>query len=261
MAEPVQYVQVQFADCDVGWIHFKVNLGPQCVDVRASEVFDPFPDLLAWLEAIAVGVQECAFELDEEGGGKRFQFRCITYGGFVFSMSDVPDVHVLLTGKVNPRQLVSAFYHGLREFAHSAKYKRAEWEIETLGERLASSFDPPMRQDDLLGYLMVMGAEEMKELFFKAAPSYEVSFPEAKDKREEISLFVDYAVDRDNTETTKGMVRTPQHWCFPDGFDFLPERDRAEYIIQCLKEQVSSFDGTRLGDMQSAIIENWLAKE
>ena len=59
--EPPVPISVDFIRCEVGWIDFRITAGNQSVVVKASEVFDPFPDLLAWLEAMAVGVQECAF--------------------------------------------------------------------------------------------------------------------------------------------------------------------------------------------------------
>ena len=74
MVKDAEDVVVTFTGCDVGWVYFAICRGEQNAEIRASEVFDPFPDLIAWLEAIAVEVKECAIKIDEEGRGKRSEY-------------------------------------------------------------------------------------------------------------------------------------------------------------------------------------------
>src|SRR5438874_185411 len=68
--EPVDKVSLQFNGCDAGWIHFTVTTGHQSAGVRASWVYDPFPDLVRWMHAILTDVQECSFTIEEERPGR-----------------------------------------------------------------------------------------------------------------------------------------------------------------------------------------------
>lgn len=47
-------VFVEFTECRYGWIYFNVKAGGYEVNIRASGVFDPFPDLIAWLDRKSV---------------------------------------------------------------------------------------------------------------------------------------------------------------------------------------------------------------
>ena len=68
-------MKVRYFDCRDGWLHMEVSTENQSVTIQMSEVFDPIPDLIKWMEAILTDVMECSFELDEEGTDKRFVSR------------------------------------------------------------------------------------------------------------------------------------------------------------------------------------------
>lgn len=103
--------QCHFKECDAGWIFFSVAAGSRSVGCRGSEVFDPFPKLTAWLEAIAGGTQACAFILDEEAQEKEFK-ALGGEGGSLRLVIENPDTNkVLLETVVDRRQCVGEFYH------------------------------------------------------------------------------------------------------------------------------------------------------
>ena len=55
-----QNLAVKFGDCDAGWISMLLTSGESSLSVSLSHVYDPLPDMLAWLEAITIGVEEPA---------------------------------------------------------------------------------------------------------------------------------------------------------------------------------------------------------
>lgn len=65
-------IQISFTDRKHGWILMKLNLPEKMISVYLSNVFDPFPDLLDWLEKICHNDLPAALTIDEEGYGKKF---------------------------------------------------------------------------------------------------------------------------------------------------------------------------------------------
>lgn len=254
-------VEVSFKDCDLGWIHFDVRLGRQTVTLRASDIYDPFPDLISWLEAIAVGVQCCAFQFDEEGDDKKLELSKISWDRYDLTISQPYDPpYILLSGSVNPVQLVDEFYGKLKLFGQSPDYRKDQWETETLGERMAQFADGTGPGFDLKEGLLTLDRQELMEVFFKAAPRYWINFPGAKEKGEEWSRCLDYVLYPDNPEKHTGVVETPIEWGIPDDYDTLPLQRKAVIVQECLDEKVGSHDGTKLGQIHSAIVEDWLQR-
>lgn len=93
-----------------------------------SSVFCPFRDLLAWLEAVVCGVQECAFQWDAEGcdGELRWHRRDAETGFLTITWgADRRRPRLLLEG----RQMVQAIYQGFRSFVESAGYEPSRYEF------------------------------------------------------------------------------------------------------------------------------------
>lgn len=253
-------VFVEFTKCSYGWIYFKVKAGGYEVHIRASEVFDPFPDLIAWMEAVTVGVQECAFDMEEEGPEKRFEYRKINYKKFRFRITDNYE-EILLEAFVDSKQLVSAFYNSLKGYASSDEYQKnkSEWEDELLWERMSMAGNPPVRREVVLQYLLQQKREKIIEVFFKFASFVCISFPDAKDKGEEILRYAEYVMKPEDTETKQGLVETPQYWPIPEDFDAWTLDKRGQYLEECLDENVNGTKcGTRLSNIHSTIIDQFL---
>lgn len=62
-------VSVRFnqEESDYGWIDFEIGLGQQRALLTLSDVYDPFPTLLEWLDAVSEGDLPIAIDIDEEG--------------------------------------------------------------------------------------------------------------------------------------------------------------------------------------------------
>lgn len=142
MAEqPDQNFSVKFCDCDAGWILMRLAAGEHSLTVRLSHVFDPLPDMLAWLEAMTIGVEECGFRVDEEGAFVKFSARkqfCTSDPSRVYTTIDVvPEYDVRPIQITLPtRDLVAIFYRAFREFADSTAYVREQWEYISLEQKL-----------------------------------------------------------------------------------------------------------------------------
>jgi hypothetical protein len=108
-------VTIKLTACyDYGCLHFRVSVGDQCVDMRACNTTDPFPDFIAWLEAITVGVENCAFIIDEEGTDKQFDYsrRCGQEES-IFIIKEPYEGEELLVAPVKTKQMVKALYEGI----------------------------------------------------------------------------------------------------------------------------------------------------
>jgi hypothetical protein len=258
MDTKVHCISIEFADCDAGWIHFTVKAGTHEVQIRASEVFDPFPSLIAWLESIAVGVQECSFEMEEEGPEKRFEYKKYAYQRLSrFRLTDnYQKTH--LESLVEPKQLVSVFYEGIKIFATSPVYKKSEWEDESLWERFSKVTNPPTSREVIIRHLLSKTREKLIEVFFKMAPYVIISFPDAKDENESWARGIHAMVDPDGPEKRKGILETPQYWPIPEDFDSWQIQDREAFLEEELNVNVSDKRGTRLGDIHSEIIDKYL---
>jgi hypothetical protein len=56
-------------------------------------------------------------------------------------------------------------------------------------------------------------------------------------------------------------VETPQEWNIPVDYDTLSLQQKATIVQGCLDEQVSGYQGSKLGEIRSAIVENWLNRK
>ena len=165
---------MNFKECDAGWIRFAVFVGSQSVNCRGSELWDPFPEMVVWLESISTGAQSCSFKMDEEGAEKEFKaFRCAD-GSVRLTIEDAIEHCVFLEAQVDARQCVGAFYKNLRSFAASPAYSPEQWEDETLSERIQRLSG--QTEELVVATCCEMRAEELKRMFFNAAPSVEVIF-------------------------------------------------------------------------------------
>lgn len=249
--------QVQYRDCDAGWIHIDISVGAKTTRVCASEVFDPFRDLIAWLESIVTGATISEFEIDEEGSRVTFRYSQGDKQG-LFTLTDSLDGQVLIQTSISPGMLVAEFYTKLRAFAMSPAYRKEEWEIETLWERLAAQI-AGVSEDELIDQLLVYPARAIQQIFWKVAPSYEMVYPTSISPKERIGRFYDYVTE--DSHPIDGAIEVPDLYPFPPNFDDMPYDERRSFLHECLTDSVSSFDGVKLAELRSVAIDEWLTKQ
>ena len=83
-------VSLSFGYPHHGWIQFAVTCTAyvQGLVVDVSGVFDPFPDMVRWLEDIVEGKLPSEFHIDEEGYGKVFRATPVDGDEFLFEIAE-----------------------------------------------------------------------------------------------------------------------------------------------------------------------------
>jgi hypothetical protein len=248
---------VDFYKVDGGWLHFKLALGDQTFDSRFTEVFDPLPDFKHWLEAIAIGVWQTSFIFDTEGDEIRFDFNCNCRDIEILTIADsYSQGQVYIKSSVDRKQIIKAFYLGFLNFASSDKFKGDQWEVEFIKERLCKAFN--LNENELIESLLDLGGKELATLLFHADPTYTISFPTAKDKKEEFALFYETDVRGNKVPEGHERLETPNEWKISDDYDFWQASKKKEYIINSINEKASGYKGTKINDFRSKIIEQYL---
>jgi len=256
----IEDLTVDFYEVDSGWLFFKLTIGQQTFDGRFSEVFDPLLDFKHWLEAISIGVQQTSFEYDPEGNDIKFDFERVSWDRYELTISEpYEDGEVFIKATIDPKQIVKAFYLGLLTFAASDKFKSEEWEVEYLKERLSKMLDKD--EETLIAELAELDKNELGELLFNSDPSYTVSFPTAKDKSEEMKLFIETSVQNKELPDEHSMERKPNEWNIPDDYNFWTTDKKRAFVIECINETTQGYGGTKIDDFRSLIIEKYLDNE
>ncbi|HNQ67960.1 MAG TPA: hypothetical protein PKN32_06260 [Bacteroidales bacterium] len=257
----ISEISIEYYKVDTGWIFFKIYADKQSFESRFSEVFDPLPDFKKWLEAISIGVQQTSFEYDPEGTEIKFDFERVCWDREVLTISEAyKDGQIFIKANIDRRQLVKAFYHGLLTFSSTDKFDSEEWEVEYLKERLCKILK--IDEETLIGQLADLDKKELGQVFFNADPTYFVSFPEATDKNEEWNMFLQDTIDKDKgTSNDLKRVETPAEWNIPDEYNFWTTDKKREFITECINEATNGYNGMKIDDFRSSIIEKYLDEE
>jgi len=151
-------LDVSFEIPSDGWIRLHCpQLSPRW-PIRCSEVDDPFPAFIAWLEAIADRQPCSTWQVSEEGSTGHFVFLGAT--GFIgddvsqliYSWTGGDEIRTLTALAIGRRAVVSAFYHAFRRMVALPGYKPRHWEGLPAGEREALSEEDYERSYDTNPY-------------------------------------------------------------------------------------------------------------
>ena len=118
--------------------------------MRISDVFCPFRSMLAWLEAIAAGVEECAFEIEAEGpvGRLAWQHSHLELTWLAHDRTTGVRLHA------DPRQVTRSFYTAFRRFVESPEYMPFEYENLRNGEAMVHRAGGVYTEAELVGQLL-----------------------------------------------------------------------------------------------------------
>ncbi len=246
--DPPVPVTVEFQTCEYAWICFRVSAGSQSVLVSASGVFDPFQDLIAWLEAVAVGVQECAFSLDEEGHLLEFRLR-YDYPNTMLSLSEEGGETPYLRVAVDRCQLVKAFYESLTAFSLSDRYVPAHWEREELGENLLNELGEGWSRERLIEILERFDGAQLRCFLLAVDPNYGVrtTIP--------AHAITQYLMNPDAAKNVPHQKGDKNSWNIETKYNTLTGQERRDFIGECLDEQVSAYEGYPLRKLRSGVLE------
>lgn len=257
----IELLTVDFYETDAGWLRYKLTVGQQSFDNRFSDVWDPLPDLKHWLEAISIGAQQTSFQYDNEGDDIKFDFQRVCWDKEVLTISEAyDDGQVFIKANIDRQQIVKAFYLGLLTFASSDKFISKEWEVEYLKERLCKILK--IVEETLIEKLTDLDKKELGEILFNADPTYYISFPEATDKNEEWNMFLQDTIDKDKGVSNElKRVETPAEWNIPVDYTFWTIDKKRKFVIDCINEKTNGYDGMKIKDFRSSIIEKYLDEE
>ncbi len=276
----VESLEVRYSPPEVGWLLVSIVANGKEAQFEASELYDPFPDLIAWLEAIAEG-EFPRFLIDQEGTHLQFlTIETTTHRSVRFLLAKVtrkPENepgNALLDIEVNRRTLVDAFYGNLGRYAKSPDYKRDEWTAISLKQALERSAPLPP-----LDVLAQANAATLTKVFWSAWPMYEVNFP-GDDVQKSLSKFVDmtFAEHELKHGAGKNPLRKIAQWLrikflrahatetplyrieVPAEFNDWELKARIQYLEEALQEQVNSWSAADLASLRSEKIERWLGE-
>jgi len=166
-----------FGNCDAGWIELTIEVNQKKVKLDLSWAVDPFPDIIAWLESISRNIEEAAFTLDEEGHEVCFRYKRSTDGiSMVFSLVS-GSTGEMLAVEVDRFQLVSEFYTKLKEYGRSDRYIPAQWESETLFDKLKKHYALNLTRREYVAFLRKMSGQAIRKYFRNADDSFDRTFP------------------------------------------------------------------------------------
>ena len=214
---------------------------------RISSVFCPFPQMMAWLGAISLGLARCSWEWEGEGPDY-----CLDWNGSQLVIceqsSDAPEeLRVTLTRK----DLVAAFYRPFRRFAMSARYEPREYETLRMGEILTEAEGNGLTEDELRGRLLLLSAAKLER---------------------QLQHWYRWAVRRSDGGSVSELFpgaypdlesETPDVWLLPyvgDEWDTWDIRHRRSHLRETFDGRARGYDGTPLRNLRSEIVERFLER-
>ena len=195
---------------------------------RISSVFCPFRSLLAWLEAVAVGAQECAFEWDAEGPFGRLAW---SYVHLVLDWHE-HDRKQSIRIRADRKQVVRAFYTAFRRFVESGEYDPLRYERLRNGEAMVLAIGHRFTEAELIGQLLMLSRSE------------------AEDRLQGI-----WALRQIGDTGLETLPWVETAW---DGW---PTPRRRSYLREIFAMRGLGRDGASVRTLRSELLERWLAAE
>lgn len=251
---------IRFYDCEYGWIHLRLDVGVQIAELRLSHVYDPFSDLMAWLESIVIGVPVCAFDLDEEG-------HVVTWQAKRFWQHGKELLHVTLLAEYEQRHWldillpsrvwVAAVYGAMVRFSESPDYRPEHWERKSLRQAFEESTG--QTAEAWLETLLGLSRREVQKAIWRFAPEILYNPYDYPDTRDCIGTSEELfeLTGRTQTDEHPGL---PSYWLI-EGWETLDLAERRKELLECLDEKVNSWGGLPLRQFRSKLIENWLQSD
>lgn len=259
----IQDIVVEFSELRTGWIEFTLVVGNERFETIFSDVNDPIAALRKWLEALSIGVYQCGFRYDTENEIITWSFTQTYWDKGIFRITDFhsqSESDSLVIAFAERKQIVKSLYLGFLRFFSSDKYKAEEWEIEYMWERLSKA--TKTTYDQLLNTLMELDRVVLENLFFKANPTFYVTYPEADNLADELNLFVQDTIDKANNNPNKIVrLETPMDWNIPEDYNYWTREKKLALIEECLATNVSGYNSEKPEVFQSKLIEQFLTEE
>jgi len=209
----------------------------------------PFRQFIAWLEAVACGVQECAFQWDAEGPEGELRW----FGPWESGRLKVSWVGGEYEVRLNKVQMVRAFYEPFRAFVESDRYDPLDYEELSAGETFALVLEGGDLEAlaDALAARSRQEARALIESILDLAYEREAGYP----RRASLAQFTERA-GRRNTDQAGEDKWLPAEW---DGWDFA--RRRRDVLEAVFKGGAGIGSGAKLRALRSPLVEDWLVRQ
>jgi hypothetical protein len=218
----------------------------------------PFKDFVTFLEAIAIDVEECAFNWDAEFcyGRLHWERRFPKDTGFFtveWSTSREQLSHRMM---LNTRQMVGALYLAFRTLVESPDYDRLRYEGVTYGEAFALLLSNASL-DDLVREFVRRNALEAKELLLRLGQIYG---SRSTDGQKNETRPIEYFLEKTNPNDLWNDYREYDGWIDPewDTWNIDQRKNRLETLLSYRNHD---WEGNNLQKTRSKLIEEWLVLE
>nr|CRH04464.1 Protein of unknown function [Candidatus Magnetococcus massalia] len=256
----IKEIYVDYKTSMYGWLPCVISVNYQSVIFYASNVFDPFWDLMEWLEAIADG-KAPELRIAIEGGAvelKTFQSSDLTQIALIIIVPDrytkLDRSEIRLKAVLDRYLLVDAFYTNFKRYINSQAYDPYDWSRFTLRElwNLQHAFlitDKAVR---------VLTEEDLTQLCSCIYFIDELSYDFVKSQGKEIVAFVRSRVRGEGLESVQ-LNPDSQSWVdLPAEFFLFTREEKIQFLNELLDEVASWASGHLLYDVQSKKVEDWL---
>ncbi len=220
--------------------------------------FCPFLDYIRFLEAVALQVQECAFEWDAEGPEGRFEWRrrFIDDTGFLtlnwdgwFRGGSRKFSHRMM---LNTRQMVRMLYSAFRRFVESPEYQPMRYEKMKIEETF-SKVIKDATLDDLVKVLVDCNSQRAESLVYAIRGAVSECVHDGSRTSYPLQYYI---------ENSAAPVELDDFNCWIDKqWDTWDQTRRTGYLHETLfpSSDLVYWDGGNLLGMRSNLIEEWLA--
>ncbi len=209
----------------------------------------PFENYIAWLEAIAVGCQVCAFTWDCEGPSGQFTWRHgLLEMEWTGRQKHPPFNHRISADR---REVVAALYKTFRGFVTSSEYRPDRYENMSYGDCLVlcSGFS----LEELIGQLLALDTYTAASWMY-SLERIDVRQADADEPSELLQLFRKLTVDEPATPMAPYLEMFPFAW---NGWPVSKRRSWLQRQFSCCYHSTGWF-GSNLRAMRSSIVEDYL---
>lgn len=243
---------------------------PQIIHCPISSVECPFRGIIAWLEAMALGVQECATEWGAEGPDVRLQWRANTL--LVERSSDPgsdeqPEAPAtVLEIRTDRKRVVHAFYTAFRRFVQGDQYDPVRYERLKLGEIIGLSALNGFTVEEVRGILLLLDAATVE--FYLRLLKFERGIhvdedaswvlPDESDLVEKLSSLVRPETIRKEAQAMANDYDELRYYFVPQSWDASDYVSRRAYLQKNFDWQSCSSHGAPIRELRSAIVENYI---
>lgn len=220
--------------------------------------FCPFRDYIRFLEAVALQVQECAFEWDAEGPEGRFEWRrrfiddtgflTINWDGWFRGGSRKFSHRMML----NTRQMVRMLYTAFRRFVESPEYQPMRYEKMTIAETFSAVLKDATL-DDLVNVLVTCDPARAESLLYAMRGAVSECVHDGRQVSYPLQHYIDKSVETVELDEFNAWV--DKEW------GTWSKEQRANYLRDTLFtwRDLVYWDGGNLRELRSKLVEDWLA--